>query len=153
MDSCCQYRKSESARLTVAVFEALHVDSSKEEKLKERNILIWYIVGVITFGIGFVVWYYKINKDAKILAENRAWSPGLSVVAITIGSVLVIPPIVSHWRTWSRVREAVNVDGLSAGLQFCFVFLPLINLAYWGYLQSKLNSAVSVPASAAVVPV
>jgi heme/copper-type cytochrome/quinol oxidase subunit 2 len=112
--------------------------------MKERNILLWYVVGIVTIGIGFVVWYYRLNKDAKDLAQNKGWSPGLSVVAITIGAILIIPPIVSHWRTWTRIREATNADGLSAGLQFCFVFIPIVNIAYWGYLQSKLNHAVGV---------
>jgi hypothetical protein len=117
--------------------------------VKERNIALWYVVSIVTFGIGFIVWYYLLNKDAKALARNKAWSPGLSVVAVTIGAILVIPPIVSHWRTWSRVREATSADGLSAGLQFCLVFIPLVNLAYPGYLQSKLNRAVSVSGVAA----
>jgi hypothetical protein len=86
-----------------------------------------------------------LNKDAKTLARNKGWSPGLSVLAVTLGALLIIPPIVSHWRTWSRVREATNLDGLSAGIQFCMVFVPLINLAYWGYLQAKLNRAVTLP--------
>jgi hypothetical protein len=112
--------------------------------MRERNIVLWYVVSIVTIGIGFIVWYYLLNKDAKTLANNKAWSPGLSVVAVTIGAILVIPAIVSHWRTWSRVREATNADGLSAGLQFCFVFIPIVNLAYSGYLQSKLNQAVVV---------
>jgi hypothetical protein len=37
---------------------------------------------------------------------------------------------------------------LSAGLQFCLTFIPLVNLAYSGYLQSKLNRAASVGAVA-----
>ena len=112
--------------------------------MKERNIVLWYVISIVTFGIGFVVWYYLINKDAKTLARNTAWSPGLSVFAITVGALVLIPPLVSHWRTWSRVREATQSDGLSAGLQFCLVFIPLVNLAFSGYLQSKLNRAVAM---------
>jgi Domain of unknown function (DUF4234) len=116
--------------------------------VKERSIVAWYLIGIVTLGIGFVVWYYKLNKDAKVYANNNAWSPGLSVVAITIGAILVIPPIVSHWRTWTRVREATSSGGMSAGLQFCFVFIPLVNLAYWAYLQSKLNAAIGAHSGA-----
>ena len=112
--------------------------------MKERNIVLWYVVSILTVGIGFIVWYYLLNKDAKTLAHNKAWSPGLSVVAVTFGAILFIPPIVSHWRTWNRVREATNADGLSAGLQFCLIFVPLVSLAYPGYLQSKLNHAMSL---------
>lgn len=110
--------------------------------MSKRNILLWYVIGIITIGIGFIVWYYGLNKQAKQLADHKGWSPGLSVVAVTLGALIIIPAIVSHWRTWSRVREATGLDGLSAGLQFCMVFIPLVNIAYWGYLQSKLNQAI-----------
>jgi hypothetical protein len=112
--------------------------------MRERNIVLWYVVSILTFGIGLIVWYYLLNKDAKTLARNKRWSPALSVVAITIGSILVIPAYVSNWRTWNRIREATDADGLSAGLQFCLVFIPVVNLAFWGYLQSKLNRSVAV---------
>jgi hypothetical protein len=109
--------------------------------MRERNVVLWYVVSILTAGIGFIVWYYLINKDAKTLARNTTWSPAISVLAVTLGALVIIPAIVSHWRTWSRVRTATHADGLSAGLQFCLVFIPLVNLAYMGYLQSKLNHA------------
>jgi hypothetical protein len=47
------------------------------------------------------------------------------------------------------VREATaDTHDLSTGLQFIFVFIPLVNLAYWGYLQAKLNAAVGGTAEA-----
>jgi hypothetical protein len=75
----------------------------------------------------------------------------MSVLAITLGAFLIIPPFVSYWKTWSRVREATDLDGLSAGIQFCLVFLPIVSVAYLGYLQSKLNHMASVPVTTAVV--
>jgi uncharacterized membrane protein len=107
-----------------------------------RSIVLWYFISLVTVGIGAIVWYYKLNADAKRLARNNAWSPALSVLAVTLGALLIIPLIVSHWRTWSRVREATAADGMSAGIQFCLVFIPIINIAYLGYLQYKLNQAV-----------
>lgn len=109
----------------------------------KRNVLAWYAISIVTFGIGGLVWYYLVNRDAKQLAGNKGWSPAMSVVAVTLGVVLIaIPPIVSAWRTWSRVREATNADGMSAGIQFVLIFVPLVNLLYMGVLQSKLNAAV-----------
>ena len=75
----------------------------------------------------------------------------MSVLAVTLGSLLIIPPFVSYWKTWSRVREATNLDGMSAGIQFCLGFLPIVNIAYLGYLQSKLNRVASVPVTTGVV--
>lgn len=115
-----------------------------------RSIVIWYLVTILTLGIGGLVWYYKLNADAKKLAGNKAWSPALSVLAVTLGAILIVPLLVSQWRTWSRVREATHGDGMSAGIQFCLTFIPLVNIVYFGYLQSKLNKAVTVPEGAAL---
>jgi hypothetical protein len=105
----------------------------------KRSIPLWYAVTILTLGIGWIVWYYKINKDAKTITGHRGWSPGMSVFAVTVGSIVIVPSLVSTWRTWSRVREATDADGMSAGIQFCLCFIPLVSLAYAGYLQSKLN--------------
>jgi hypothetical protein len=110
-----------------------------------RNILLWYVVSILTLGIAGIVWYYKVNADAKRLAGNKGWSPAMSVVATTIGALLIIPPFVSTWRTWTRVRIATDADGMSAGIQFCLCFIPLINIAYMGYMQHKLNQVAEAP--------
>jgi hypothetical protein len=75
------------------------------------------------------------------------------VVAVTFGAILIVPVWVSYWKTWGRVFQATTADGMSSGIQFCLVFIPLVNIAYLGYLQSKLNGAVPETTSAvAVVP-
>jgi hypothetical protein len=108
----------------------------------KRNIALWYVITVVTLGIGGLVWYYTINADAKRLAKNKAWSPAISVLAVTLGALLIVPLLVSQWRTWSRVREATGADGMSAGIQFCLTFIPVVNVVYFGYLQHKLNRSV-----------
>jgi hypothetical protein len=63
------------------------------------------------------------------------------VFAVTIGALPIIPPFISIWSTWGRVREATESTKMSAGKQFVFCFVPLINIAYMGILQHRLNSA------------
>jgi hypothetical protein len=102
-------------------------------------------VAIFTLGIAAIVWYYKINKDAKVITDNKTWSPAVSVLAITLGSLLIIPVFVSYWKTWGRVREATQAEGMATGIQFCLVFVPIVNVAYLGYLQSKLNRVAEAP--------
>jgi hypothetical protein len=118
--------------------------------VRPRNIALWYVITFVTLGIGGIVWYYKINADAKRLAQNKGWSPALSVFAVTVGSLVLVPALISMWRTWTRVREATHANGLSAGLQFCLVFIPIVNIAYYGVLQSKLNRAAESRAIIAI---
>jgi hypothetical protein len=126
--------------------------------IDRRSIFLWYLLSFVTFGIAWIVWYYKINADAKHLAlrhpdtENRArgWSPGMSVVAMTLGALIIVPPLVSVWGTWSRVREGTRSHSMAAGKQFLFCYVPLINIAYPGVLQSQLNHAAAEEASGTV---
>lgn len=117
-----------------------------------RNFWLWYLISIVTLGIGGLVWYYLINNDAKKLANNKSWSPALSIVAVTIGAIVIVPVFVSVWRTWSRVREATQADGMGAGTQFVLCFIPIINIAYSGYLQSKLNGAIEATSTPAAAP-
>jgi Domain of unknown function (DUF4234) len=124
--------------------------------IDRRNILVWYLLSFVTLGIAGIVWYYKINADAKQLAlrqpdtENQArgWSPGMSVIAITLGALIIVPPFVSVWGTWSRVRQGTRSHSMAAGKQFLFCYVPLINIAYSGVLQSALNHAATEEAEA-----
>jgi hypothetical protein len=94
----------------------------------------------VTLGIASLVWYFKINADAKRLAlthsdtETRArgWSPGMSILAVTLGGLLIVPPFVSVWGTWSRVRQGTRSHDMAAGKQFLFCFVPLINVGLHG---------------------
>ena len=111
--------------------------------MRERNIVLWYVVSILTFGIALIVWYYLLNKDANARAQQEVVTgaerrrdhdrfdsrhPGLR---LELADVEPRP-------------RATDADGLSAGLQFCLVFIPVVNLAFWGYLQSKLNRSVAV---------
>jgi fatty acid desaturase len=128
--------------------------SKKPRRAKPRNIVFWYILSIVTFGLGTLLWTYELNIDAKLLRGNEKWKPVLSFLAVSLGALLIVPPLVTHWRTWSRVREATGADDMGGGgLQFCFCFVPLVNIVYWGYLQSKLNRAIRSPGAAAAIPV
>src|SRR6266540_1080354 len=103
----------------------------------KRNIVVWYVVSIVTLGLAWLVWYYKVNKDAKTIANNKGWSPAMSVVAVTLGGFIIVPPFVSTWRTWSRVRGATQADGMIAGTQFCPRFTPTARIPYLRNPQHK----------------
>ena len=119
--------------------------------INQRSIVLWYVLSFVTLGICGIIWYYKINADAKHLAlrhpdtesDARGWSPGMSVVAITLGAFIIVPPFVSVWGTWSRVRKGTRSHSMAAGKQFLFCYVPIINIAYYGVLQSSLNHAAT----------
>jgi Domain of unknown function (DUF4234) len=85
----------------------------------------WAVVllSILTLGVYSAVWYYKVNREMRDyglaggdseLAESK---PVRSVLAVTIGSVLVIPVFVSYVRMVGRVQrvERIATGGSRAG--------------------------------------
>lgn len=113
---------------------------------KVRNPLGVFGLGLITIGIYWIVWYYKINNEMKDygrayndteLAESN---PTNSVLAVTLGALLIVPAIVSYYRTVGRIRRVQRIGGveLTSGWLVLVLYL-VISIAIPPYLQSGLN--------------
>jgi hypothetical protein len=106
---------------------------------------------IITLGIYYVFWWYFINREMADLGRARGVSelgdnPILSVVALTIGAVVIVPPFVTYWRTCKRVERAqqtmLGSNNFSPLLAFLLIFIPILGGWISTYLiQSNLNQA------------
>jgi hypothetical protein len=108
---------------------------------KTRNIwLVWLVWPILTLGIYHLVWYYKINREARDFDEKIAVEPMLSLLAILIGWIIIVPPFVSIYRTGERIAQMQEDAGMERscngwiGLVLSF-FVSLHAL----YYQSELN--------------
>jgi Domain of unknown function (DUF4234) len=108
---------------------------------KPRNIwLTWLVWPILTLGIYHFVWWYKINREARDFDEKIAVEPALSVLAITVGWIIIVPPYVSIYRTGERIAQMQEDAGMERtcngwiGLLLSFLF-SLHSL----YYQSELN--------------
>jgi hypothetical protein len=108
---------------------------------KTRNIwLTWLIWPLITLGIYHLVWYYKINREARDFDETIAVEPVISLLAITVGWIIIVPPYVSIYRTGERIAQMQEDADMERtcngwiGLVLSFVF-GLYSL----YYQYELN--------------
>jgi hypothetical protein len=115
---------------------------------KVRNPWAVLLFTVITLGIYYLVWYYKINREMSDWGEQNhvdiGMSPGMSVLAVTLGGILIIPPFVSIWGTGKRMQltqRAANVHGGSGLLWFVMHIIPIVSLFAPVYLQYQLNQA------------
>jgi Domain of unknown function (DUF4234) len=115
---------------------------------KIRNPLGVLALGLITFGIYHIFWWYFINREMADLGRaNRrpelGDSPIMSVLAITIGALVIVPPFVSFWRTLKRIETSQNLvlgsNNLAVVLVFILGFIPLVNLIVTPLMQSNLN--------------
>lgn len=94
---------------------------------------------VVTLGVYVCVWYYKVNREMRDfgsahgnpqLAESK---PARSVLAITVGGWLLVPPFISLVRTTGRVldveRLAFRTPGSRAGLIALMLSSQLLSYA------------------------
>jgi len=80
---------------------------------KTRNIfLVWLVWPFLTLGIYHLVWWYKVNREARDLDNQIEVSPGVAVVAISVGALIIVPPFVSIFKTGERIGAMQEAAGL-----------------------------------------
>jgi hypothetical protein len=123
-----------------------------EAKVREPGLVVLFFLLTLGFLVYPQVWYYRINRELRdygvvykneYLAKTKPW---LSVLATTLGVLLIVPPFVSWWRTTARIRRAQEIaqeplisGWLIAGLYVAMLFIGFVGLAIPAYVQSQLN--------------
>jgi Domain of unknown function (DUF4234) len=115
--------------------------------VKIRNIIAVPVLALITIGIYLFFWWYFIHRELKDYGRAKGTnelgdSPGKSVLAITLGALIIVPAIIGYVRAFKRVQAAQRLAGVDPingwiGLVLILVFSP----AFYAYMQSGLNSA------------
>jgi len=125
-----------------------------DARAKLRNPLGVVGLSIITIGIYYIFWWYFINREMRDLGRARGvdlgQNPGNSVLAITLGAFIVVPAIVSMWRTTDRIQRTQEVAGVErpAPGPLIFVLLLLVGPVGIWYAQHELNKAWSAQADA-----
>lgn len=109
-------------------------------QVKLRSPVGVIFFGMITFGIYYWYWFYKVNEEAAILANDENANPGVSLLAATVGSLLIVPVFWTHWTTAKRVGAATD-SPVSNGMNvlMSILLLPFAGIVYPLWLQGKLN--------------
>ena len=108
----------------------------------------WGVLGLslITIGIYTIVWYYKINKEFKEYGaaqgdqELADSNPTNSVLAITLGALIIVPAIISFINTvkrQQRVQQLGGVEPINGWIVLILYFV--VSIAIPPYMQSELN--------------
>ncbi|MEC3916030.1 DUF4234 domain-containing protein [Nocardia sp. CDC160] len=109
--------------------------------VKPRNpVLVWLVWPLITLGIYFFVWYYKIHKEmADLRRDPEAPVVGPLLVMLFL-SWTGIAAIISFWRTGTRIRQSQESAGLAPSCSplvgFLLNFLFGLGILYY---QLELN--------------
>lgn len=110
------------------------------QAMKQRHPVAVWLLPVVTFGIYGLVWWFKINSEMGRFDPRRPVSAGISLLAITFGAFILVPPYVSVYNTGQRIAERQRAAGLS---QTCSPVLGLVLVFVFGlysvYYQAELN--------------
>src|SRR3954467_8746708 len=117
-------------------------------KAKIRSPWAPALLPFITLGIYAAVWYYKINREMADLGRAKNTdelgdSPGKSLLAVTIGWVIIVPAVLSLINTGKRVQAAQRLSGIDPQMNgwLAVVMGLLISPVLYAYEQSELKKA------------
>jgi hypothetical protein len=123
---------------------------------KIRNLWAVAILPIVTIAIYFFFWWYFIHRELRDYGRAKntdelGTSPGTSLLAVTLGALIIVPALVSIFRGFKRIQAAQRLAGVEQlngwiGLILFLVFSPALN----AYMQSGLNSVWTKEAGPAV---
>jgi Domain of unknown function (DUF4234) len=116
-----------------------------EATAKIRSVVWVIVLEVVTLFIYGFFWWYFIHRELRDYGRAKGTtelgtSPGTSLLAITLGALIIVPALVSFFNGFKRVQAAQRLAGIEPingwiGLILFIVFYP----AFMGYMQSGLN--------------
>lgn len=98
------------------------------------------VLSFITLNTYYTYWYYKVNEEMGQHSERIEVKPWLSAVAVSAGSLLLVPPYFSAKNLSERLRELQREESLYESSPAVGVFIQLCCwVAFPYYVQSQLN--------------
>src|SRR3954452_3943332 len=115
-------------------------------KAKIRSPFAPALLPYVTFFIYAWVWYYKINREMADLGRAKGTdelgdSPGKSVLAVTLGALIIVPAVISVIHTAKRIQAAQRLTGVEPQMNgwLALVMALVISPVFYAYEQSELN--------------
>lgn len=116
-----------------------------EATAKVRSVVWVIVLEIVTLFIYGFFWWYFIHRELRDYGRAKGTTelgtrPGTSLLAITLGALIIVPALVSFYNGFKRVQAAQRLTGIEPingwiGLILFIVFYP----AFMGYMQSGLN--------------
>jgi hypothetical protein len=125
---------------------------------KTRDPLGVALLTLVTLGIYFFVWYYKVNREMADMGRARGTnelgdSPGTSLLAVTLGALIIVPALISLYNTFQRTQAAARLTGVEPlNGWIALILYLLLGIAFPAYLQSGLNKVWHAQTGGAAVP-
>ena len=133
--------------------QKVYIDGGPETA-KIRHPVAVPLLGIITFGIYWIYWWYQVNREMADLgrlrrAEGLGDQPFLSLLAVFPGALVIVPPLFSLYNGVQRIKRAqeitvgkVTMEGwIVLGMLVGSLLIGIAWLIVPGYIQNELNQA------------
>jgi hypothetical protein len=124
------------------------VDIGTAEPAKIRSPVWVAVLTVVTILIYLFFWWYFVNREMADYGKRRGTtelgdSPGKSVLAITLGALVIVPAVWTTVTTFQRVQALQRLTGETHPINgwIGLILAVVITPALYGYMQSGLNSS------------
>jgi uncharacterized protein DUF4234 len=116
------------------------VEGQPRLRLQDDSTRVW-LLAIFTCGIYAAIWYYRLCKELGEWSQGQIETdPTTSVLAVTLGGCLIVPPYISWAGTLGRVRQAQQMVGLQPTAEFLPWFGYMLLLGYgYKWVQDQLN--------------
>jgi uncharacterized membrane protein YidH (DUF202 family) len=119
------------------VAELVEIDG---QQYKRRSPLGAWGLAFLTLGIYAFVYHYKVNDEARRFLGDDTIKPGIAVLAVTLGVLLIVPPYISYYRTGERIRRMEQYVGQANELSPALGLLgAVVMILHIPYFQEHLN--------------
>ena len=117
--------------------------------VKIRNPFLVFVWSIVTFGIYYLVWYYKINRELRDAGRIDV-SPVVALLAVSLGWIVIVPPFVSWYRTFERIVAAQRTAGTNGEANPILGFILYVIAVFMLpveviYAQDELNKMWRAP--------
>jgi mannose/fructose/N-acetylgalactosamine-specific phosphotransferase system component IIC len=122
----------------IAMAETVTIEGQSYLK---RNPLGVLGLTVITLGIYFLYWFWKINDELRLYKRDESISPTRSLMAMLVGWLIIVPPFIAMYNTSKHVQDAEQRLGVQPQLEpaLTIVFLLIVAIGNTIYVQEHLN--------------
>lgn len=104
---------------------------------KERSPAAVVLLSLVTLGVYYAVWYYKINREMRDHDSRIQVKPGLATLAI----FFPIAGWISSFNTASRLQQLQEMEGMETSCSpgLALVLLILTGIGYPIYMASLMR--------------
>jgi hypothetical protein len=117
-------------------------------QMKMRSPIGVWLLGLVTFGIYPLVYWYKIHVELGQFDPRREVKPVFELMSVWLLGFTIVLPVLSILHLAERIRNAQTAVGLtedcSGGLGILFAILSGTHVIYF---QSKLNQVIAANSS------